>query len=107
MGEDLIKGDGNLITNCHFHDLIMVENSYDYSRPGRAHNDNDYGATAVRIAAGHDNEIAHNQMINCRAPCLDYGTDGAVVEFYATQRYGGQIHGTNIHHNYTKGCISL
>jgi len=45
-----------------------------------------------------NNEVSYNRMINCRAPSLDYGYDGGVVEFY------GDVDSCYIHHNWGENC---
>jgi hypothetical protein len=84
-----VNGPYNLITKNYAHDLLMVVND-----PG---GDNDYGAVGVTLQAS-GNVVSYNRMINCRAPSMDYGFDGGVVEFY------GNVDSCYVHHNYAENC---
>jgi hypothetical protein len=59
--------------------------------------DNDYGAVGVWLY-NSNNEVSYNRMINCKAPSLDYGHDGGVVEFY------GNVDSCYVHHNWGENC---
>jgi hypothetical protein len=81
-----IRGRYNLITGNYLHDLHMVVNT-----PG---GHDDYGAVAIALNGGSDNEISYNRTVNCRASSHDYGHDGGAVELFGTadRNY--------IHHNW-------
>jgi hypothetical protein len=85
-----VHGDHNLITRNYAHDLVMVVNN-----PG---GDNDFGAVGIWLFSSN-NEVSYNRMINCKAPSLDYGFDGGVVEFY------GDVDSCYVHHNYGENCV--
>lgn len=84
-----VRGAYNLVTHNYAHDLIMVVND-----PG---GDNDYGAVGIWLFAS-GNEVSYNRLINCKAPSLDYGFDGGVVEFY------GNVDSCYVHHNWGENC---
>lgn len=84
-----IRGQYNLATVNYLHDLTIIVSS-----PG---GDDDYGAVGVSLLSSN-NEISYNRMINCKAPSLDYGQDGGVVEFY------GDVDSCYIHHNWGENC---
>jgi len=86
----VVMGSHNLITRNYAHDLTMVVNN-----PG---GDDDYGAVGVTLEFSSDNEVSYNRMINCKAPSLDYGYDGGVVEFY------GDVDSCYVHHNWGENC---
>jgi hypothetical protein len=60
--------------------------------------DNDYGAVGIWLF-NSNNEISYNKMVNCKAPSLDYGHDGGVVEFY------GDVDSCYVHHNWGENCV--
>jgi hypothetical protein len=82
-----IRGQFNLITKNHVHDLTMI---VDDTSPS-----NDYGAVCFWLSAGN-NEISYNRGINCKAHSYDFGFDGGFVEVY------NQGDNSNIHHNYAE-----
>jgi hypothetical protein len=84
-----VRGKHNLVTHNYVHDLTMVVNN-----PG---GDNDYGATGIWLFSSN-NEVSYNRMLNCKAPSLDYGNDGGVVEFY------GDVDSCYVHHNWGENC---
>jgi hypothetical protein len=84
-----VRGQHNVITDNHIHDLKMVVNT--------SGGDDDYGAVGVWVA-GSNNEVAYNNLVGCRAPSQDYGTDGGAIELY------GIVNGTSIHHNFAIHC---
>jgi hypothetical protein len=84
-----VHGDHNLVTRNYAHDLTMVVND-----PG---GDNDYGAVGIWLFSSN-NEVSYNKLINCKAPSLDYGFDGGVVEFY------GNVDSCYVHHNWGENC---
>lgn len=84
-----IHGRYNLVTRNYAHDLTIIVNT-----PG---GDDDYGAVGIWMFSSN-NEVSYNRMINCRAPSLDYGYDGGVVEFY------GNVDSCYIHHNWGENC---
>lgn len=84
-----IHGRYNLVTRNYAHDLTIVVNT-----PG---GDDDYGAVGIWMFSSN-NEVSYNRMINCKAPSLDYGYDGGVVEFY------GDVDSCYIHHNWGENC---
>lgn len=86
----VVLGSHNLITNNYLHDLLMVVNN-----PG---GDDDYGAVGVALEFSSGNEVSRNKMINCKAPSLDYGFDGGMVEFY------GNVDSCYVHHNWGENC---
>jgi len=85
-----VTGSHNLITKNYLHDLLMVVNN-----PG---GDDDYGAVGVALEFSTGNEVSWNRMINCKAPSLDYGFDGGMVEFY------GDVDSSYVHHNWGENC---
>lgn len=84
-----IHGRHNLVTRNYAHDLTII-----VSTPG---GDDDYGAVGIWMFASN-NEVSYNRLINCKAPSLDYGYDGGVVEFY------GDVDSCYIHHNWGENC---
>ncbi len=87
VGEGInVHGQHNKILNNYLHDLTMVNNTQGGS--------DDYGAVGVWLF-NHYNEVAYNQMINCKAPSYDYEYDGGAVEMYR------EVNGSYIHHNYS------
>jgi hypothetical protein len=84
-----VRGQHNLITRNHAHDLAMVVNTQG--------GDDDYGAVGVWLF-NSGNEVSYNRMIRCIAPSHDYGVDGGVVEFY------GDVHDCSVHHNWGEEC---
>ncbi len=84
-----IHGRYNLVTQNYAHDLTIVVNT-----PG---GDDDYGAVGIWMFSSN-NEVSYNRMVNCKAPSLDYGSDGGVVEFY------GDVDSCYIHHNWGENC---
>lgn len=84
-----VNGDHNLVTKNYVHDGTMVVNDQG--------GDNDYGAVGIWLFASN-NEVSYNRMINCKAPCYDYGFDGGVVEFY------GDVDSCYVHHNWGENC---
>jgi hypothetical protein len=84
-----IDGQHNLVTRCYIHDLNMIINT-----PG---GNNDYGAVGVWIYDSY-NEVSYNRMVNCKASCYDYGTDGGAVEWWSKW---GSIEGSYVHHNWS------
>ena len=89
LGIEVI-GSHNLITKNYVHNLLMVVNN-----PG---GDDDYGAVGVTLEFSSNNEVSYNRMINCKAPSLDYGFDGGMVEFY------GNVDSCYVHHNWGENC---
>ncbi|AEE54618.1 right-handed parallel beta-helix repeat-containing protein [Haliscomenobacter hydrossis] len=85
----MISGKYNLITQNYAHDLVMVKNT-----PG---GDDDYGAVAFWVF-NSNNEISYNRATRCRAPSLDYGSDGGFFEIYSN---GDSSY---VHHNYAEDC---
>lgn len=85
-----INGKYNLVTGNYAHDLVMVVNNEG--------GDNDYGAVGIWLYSSN-NEVSYNRMLNCKAPSLDYGFDGGVVEFY------GDVDSCYIHHNLGENCV--
>ncbi len=84
-----IHGKYNLVSENYAHDLTMVVNN-----PG---GDNDYGAVGIWLFSSN-NEVCYNRLINCKAPSMDYGFDGGVVEFY------GDVDSCYVHHNLGENC---
>jgi len=90
-----VHGQHNKVLYNYIHDLTMVRNTDG--------GDDDYGAVGIWLF-NHYNEVAYNQIINCRAFSYDYGEDGGAVEFYR------DVNGSYIHHNYsynTKGFTEI
>lgn len=83
-----IRGQYNLATHNHIHDLNMVVNT-----PGGI---DDFGAVGVSILDSN-NEISYNKMENCKAVSYDFGYDGGATEIY------GNVNNTTIHHNISIG----
>jgi hypothetical protein len=91
----LIKGQSNLVTENHVHDLKMIVNT-----PG---GDDDYGAVCFWVTQAN-NEISYNLGRNCIASSYDYSYDGGFVEVF------NQGDNTYVHHNYaenTEGFFEL
>jgi len=84
-----VSGRSNLLTKNYTHDLSIIKNT-----PG---GDDDYGAVGIWLF-GSGNEVSYNRMFNCKAPSLDYGFDGGMVEFY------GNVDSSYVHHNLGENC---
>ncbi len=84
-----VSGRSNLLTKNYTHDLTIIKNT-----PG---GDDDYGAVGIWLF-GSGNEVSYNRMLNCKAPSLDYGFDGGMVEFY------GNVDSSYVHHNWGENC---
>lgn len=84
-----VWGSHNLLTKNYAHDLTIIRNT-----PG---GDDDYGAVGIWLF-GSGNEVSYNRMFNCKAPSLDYGFDGGMVEFY------GNVDSSYVHHNWGENC---
>lgn len=80
-----VRGEHNLVTGNHVHDLHMVRNT-----PG---GDDDYGAVGIWFFDSN-NEASYNILAACKAPSYDYGFDGGVFEFY------GVADNNYFHHNW-------
>jgi hypothetical protein len=83
----MTRGQYNLITRNHAHDLTIIVNT-----PGGSE---DYGAVCFWFYAGN-NELSYNRGINCRAPSYDFGYDGGFTEVF---NQGDNLY---IHHNYAE-----
>ena len=84
-----VRGKHNLVTGNYTHDLKMIVNDEG--------GDNDFGAVGVWLF-NSNNEVSYNRMFKCKAPSLDYGHDGGVVEFY------GDVDSCYVHHNWGELC---
>lgn len=85
-----VSGRHNLVTRNYTHDLTIIR-----STPG---GDDDYGAVGIWLFDSN-NEVSYNRMVNCKAPSLDYGFDGGMVEFY------GDVDSSYVHHNWGENCV--
>jgi hypothetical protein len=89
-GSGVMMGGSDCLTrHCYFHDMKMIVND------GAA--DNDYGAIGIWIG-GPRNRALDNRLVRCKAPSLDYGTDGGAVEIF------GGVDGSAIMRNQAFNC---
>jgi hypothetical protein len=87
-----VQSQYNLITGNYAHDLTMVVND--------SATNNDYGATGVLVKAAN-NEVSYNRFVNCKAPSIDYGSDGGAIELF------GSVDNAKIHHNYANNTLGF
>jgi hypothetical protein len=84
-----IHGQNCQFTGNYIHDLKMVVNT-------PTPND-DFGAVAFTLHPGSTgNDLGYNTILRCKAPSLDYGTDGGGFETWKT------VTNTRIHHNWVQ-----
>jgi hypothetical protein len=74
FGYELLGAHDNLLTGNYVHDLHMINNT-----PG---GNDDFGAVAFDLEVCANNELAHNMVVNAKAPSYDYGTDGGGFSFW-------------------------
>jgi hypothetical protein len=85
----VLKGGYTTVTNCIFHDLVMVVNTEGGG--------DDFGANGIVIRSGN-NELSYNTIYNAIAVSYDYGYDGGAFEMYSTNQ---SMDNNYIHHNIT------
>jgi hypothetical protein len=73
MGIVLI-GDFNKVTGCNLTDFKNLKST--------AGGDDDYGANALTIIHGNDNEISNNYIAGAWSASLDYGWNGGACEIF-------------------------
>jgi hypothetical protein len=89
-GSGVMMGGTDCLTrHCYFHDMKMIVDD--------SAADNDYGAIGIWIG-GPGNRALGNRMVRCKAPSLDYGSDGGAVELF------GVVDGSLIMRNQAFGC---
>lgn len=90
------KGANNIVKNNNCHDMIMIVSD--------ASPNNDYGANGVQLWNRGGQQVTDNIFFRCKAPSVDYGTDGGGVEWFSDGSVTAPATGVVVNRNWIEDC---